>query len=58
MPEDLADVEAVLVRAVHPAADELESGWFSTPSIAALPTPPVAHWMTRNFDGLLTSGTV
>ena len=23
------------------------SGWPSTPSIAARPTPPVAHWMTR-----------
>src|SRR6202044_584300 len=28
-------------------------GWFSTHPMAALPTPPVAHWMTRSFDGLV-----
>ena len=31
------------------------SGWSSTPSMAARPTPPVAHWMTRSLDGLLIS---
>ena len=30
----------------HPTSSS--SGWSRTPSIAARPTPPVAHWITRN----------
>ena len=37
----------------HPTSSS--SGWASTPAMAARPTPPVAHWMTRMATGLLLS---
>src|ERR1700733_477851 len=29
------------------------SGWARTPSMAARPTPPVAHWITRKLTGVV-----
>ena len=45
--EQHAEVDPLLGRAVDPGARQLEVGVRQDPSMAARPTPPVAHWITR-----------
>ena len=47
MPDDLADVRPCLSAACTQQPTSSSSGWWRIASIAARPTPPVAHWTTR-----------
>jgi predicted nuclease with RNAse H fold len=42
-PTSIPDLSGLCTQ--HPTSSS--SGWLSTPSIEARPTPPVAHWITR-----------